>query len=235
MWAWSNSFQPYRDEDLTKLQTTALVPIKLNNERLPGKNLLGLPDGSTLLDRILVTLSQVPNVEQTIVYCSDSSIRSTVEGHGARFLRRDPRLDLATATSNDILAAFADDVDSDVYLLAHATAPFIKASTISAGISAIESGLFDSSLSVERMQTFYWRNGRPANYDPASIPRTQDLEPLLVETSGFYAFKREVLTLAGRRTGEHPALIEVSRLEALDVDVAEDFELASAIVSGGWA
>jgi len=193
-------------------------------------------DGQTLIQRIIATLGKVAEIEETYVYCSSRSISEMVESAGAKFLQRDPSLDLPTATSNDILSAFADTVDADVYVLAHATSPMLRAESIQRGVNAVIGETYDSALSVVGLHEFLWRDGKPINYDPSRIPRTQDLETWWAETSGFFAFTRQVLIEHGRRVGFNPFLVEVSKIEALDIDDAQDFAIASAVAqyqSGG--
>jgi CMP-N-acetylneuraminic acid synthetase len=79
--------------------TVAVVPAKLNNRHLSGKNTTTLKDGSTLLSRILPTLGGVDRTDHTCVCCSDVSVRAVAESQGANFLQRDPRRDEDIATS----------------------------------------------------------------------------------------------------------------------------------------
>ncbi|MDN4522379.1 acylneuraminate cytidylyltransferase family protein [Mycolicibacterium austroafricanum] len=215
------------------MQAVALVPIKLNNERLPGKNIKLMADGQPLLNHLLATLRLVNQISATYVYCSDEQILPLVEKSGARFLQRSPDLDSSTTSSNDILAAFVHAVDADIYVLAHATSPFLRANSLAEGVEAIRSGEFDSALSVQEVRNFYWTEGRPANYEPAAIPRTQDLVPIYLETSGFYAFRREVFLKTGRRIGDKPRLVTVDAIEAVDIDNAIDFQIADAMLACG--
>ena len=62
------------------------------------------------------------------------------------------------------------------------------------------------------------------------VPRTQDIEPVFVETSGFYVFEREVLIKHGRRIGDKPKMVEVSREESIDIDELVDYEAAKRLM-----
>ena len=81
---------------------------------------------------------------------------------------------------------FSLSVPADIYVLAHATAPFLKSDSINKAVQAVKTGEYDSAIAVRKMQEFLWRDGKAVNYDPLKIPRTQDLEPLYVETTGMY-------------------------------------------------
>ncbi|MBO4797304.1 MAG: hypothetical protein J5494_00785, partial [Candidatus Methanomethylophilaceae archaeon] len=174
------------------MKCVALVPIKTTNRRLPGKNTRCFTNGEPLCRYILKTLCGTKYLDGIYVYSSDESLISYLP-EGVTFLKRPESLDKDTTSMNEILKCFIDSVDSDVYLLTHATAPFITKESLEKGISAVISGDYDSSFSVEKCQNFYWKNGEPFNYDPENIPRTQDLEPLYEETCGFYCFRKEVI------------------------------------------
>lgn len=106
-------------------RTVAFVPLKLNNERLPNKNTKQLSDGTPLLSLILNTLKQIENVDDVYVYCSDESVIKYLP-KGVKFLQRSTELDLSTTKINEVLGSFARDIKADIYVLAHATAPFLK-------------------------------------------------------------------------------------------------------------
>lgn len=210
------------------MKTVAFVPIKLNNERLPGKNIKPFTNGKPLVHYIFQTLMSVKEIDEIYVYCSSEEIVKYVPS-GVIFLKRDPYLDLSTTSFNEVLTTFAEKVDADVYILTHATAPFISADSFKKGIQAVKSGNYDSALSVEKMQEFMWKNNKPFNYDPVRIPRTQDLEPFFIETCGMYIYRKAVISDKHRRIGDNPYLVEVDKVESTDINNPEDFLLADAI------
>ena len=91
------------------------------------------------------------------------------------------------------------------------------------------SGDYDSAFAAKKLQDFLWKDGIPFNYDLTKIPRTQDLQPLYEETSGFYIYKKEVMDKLHRRIGDKPYIVEVGEIEGIDIDEAEDFQIADAI------
>lgn len=215
------------------MKVVAFVPMKLNNERLPGKNTKKLKNGKPLVSYILNTLEKSSFIDERYVYCSDESIKEFMGPESIKYLTRDKALDGSQTKINEVLQAFARDVYADIYVLVHATAPFISAASIERGIMSVLKGGYDSALSVHKMQEFIWRDGRPMNYALDSVPRTQDLEPLFVETTGLYIYKRSLIVESNRRIGDNPFLIEVSRIEALDVNEPIDFEIMDAVLGHG--
>lgn len=206
----------------------AVVPMKLNNRRLPQKNTKPFINGKPLCHYILSTLLIVPKIDDVYVYCSNPDIKEFIPD-GVKYLRRSESLDQDTTKMNEVLKCFADDVSADIYVMTHTTAPFISAESISKGLEAVLSGNYDSSFAAKKLQDFLWKDGRPFNYALDSIPRTQDLPPLYEETSGFYIYRREVMTELGRRIGDKPYIVEVGEIESTDIDEEEDFMIADAI------
>ncbi|HHX17788.1 MAG TPA: acylneuraminate cytidylyltransferase family protein [Clostridium sp.] len=206
------------------MKTVALVPIKLNSQRLPHKNILPIA-GHPLCWHICNSLIQVKCIDEVYVYCSDEAVTQYLP-QGTLFKQREKWLDGDLVKGFDIYRNFINEVDADIYVLAHTTSPFIKTSSIEKALSHIISGQNDSAFSAERIQTFAWYQGKPINYDLNDIPRTQDIDPIWVETSAFFMFKKEIFTVHNRRIGFNPYIQEVSGIEALDIDEKKDYDLA---------
>lgn len=209
------------------MKVVALVPVKLNSQRVPHKNtrMLG---GHPLCWHVCNTLLEVPEIDEVCVYCSSEEVVPLLP-QGACWVRRPERLDRDEVKGAQIYRAFLEQVDADVYVLAHTTSPFLRAESVHEGLRAILQDGCDSAFTAQRFQTFAWYKGRPLNYDLTDVPRTQDMEPVWVETSGFYMFRREVFAESGRRIGKKPHVVEVDSLEAVDIDEPEDFEFAELV------
>ena len=210
------------------MKIVAVVPMKLNNRRLPQKNTKAFTNGKPLCYYILSTLKKIHMIDDIYVYCSNPNIKDFIPD-GIKFLKRSVMLDLVTTKMNEVLRNFASDVPADVYVMTHTTAPFIKAESISKGLNAVLSGKYDSSFAAKKIQDFLWKDGAPFNYQLDDIPRTQDLPPLYEETSGFYIYKNDVIKELNRRIGEKPFIVEVGEIESIDIDEADDFIIADAI------
>ena len=210
------------------MKAVAFVPIRLNSKRVVGKNLKKLGE-KPLLQYILETLVKVQGLDEIYVYCSQESIIPYLP-KGVKFLKRDTSLDSDETLGKEIYEAFVKDVQADVYMLAHTTSPFVKTETIEKALKAVTSGKHDSAFSAQKIQTFTWFNGKPLNYSLKEIPRTQTIEPIYVETSAFYIFRREVWTELNQRIGNNPYMALTDTIESVDIDNPEDFEFASTII-----
>lgn len=210
------------------MKKIAVVPMKLNNSRLPQKNTKSFTNGKPLCHYILSTLLSVEEIDEIYVYCSNPDIVNYIPD-GVKYLKRSELLDQDSTKMNEVLLAFAKEIPADIYIMTHTTAPFITKESIQKGLKSVISRKYDSSFAVRKLQDFIWKDGKPFNYDLNNIPRTQDLPPLYEETSGFYIYKSEIIMEFNRRIGNNPYIVEVGQIESIDIDELEDFIIADAI------
>ncbi len=210
------------------MRIIAVMPIKLKNERCPGKNIRILGD-KPLLQWELDNLKKTGLCDSINVYCSSEEVISYLP-EGVNYIKRPESLDGSTTNFTQIFSMFMKEHNADIYIYAHATAPFISVDTMKSCIEAVKTGKYDSAFCAIKLQDYLWKNGEPLNFDASNIPRTQDLEPIYQETSGVYVFTKEVFEKYNRRIGKNPFIKEVSYKEAVDIDNPEDFELADILV-----
>ncbi|WP_128896354.1 acylneuraminate cytidylyltransferase family protein [Longirhabdus pacifica] len=213
-----------------KQRVVAFIPIKLNSVRLPNKNILPISD-HPLCWHILNTLSKTYGIDETYVYCSDEKITEYIP-EKVKFLKRSQHLDGDLVKGFDIYDAFINEIDSDIYILAHTTSPFIKSETVESALEKMIKEGYDSAFSAQRIQTFAWYKDVPLNYNLNDVPRTQDMDPIYIETSGFFMFEKKIFTEHRRRIGFNPYIQEVDSIEAMDIDTKEDYEFAMLISEG---
>jgi CMP-N-acetylneuraminic acid synthetase len=188
--------------------------------------------GKKLFNYALSAISLVEGVDEIIVYASEDFVKPHVAaGINYRFVRRGKHLD-EDVNFNDVMSEAIHELNSDHILYFCVTSPFIRTSTVEDMINKVKNESYDSSFTAKPMRSFCWFKNKPLNYDPTGdIPFTQDLQPVLVETSGLYIFERELFLKKGRRIGDDPYIKEVDEIEGHDIDYPEDFAIAEAIVS----
>ena len=206
------------------MKTVAFIPIKLNSQRLANKNILPI-GGHPLCWHVAETLTNARGIDEVYVYCSDEDVMNYLP-EGVIFKKRSRELDGDMVKGFEIYESFISEVDADIYVLAHTTSPFLKVESVENALAHILTGENDSAFSAERIQTFAWYKGSPINYELDDVPRTQDMEPIWIETSAFFMFKKEIFTEYRRRIGFKPYVQEVSGIEAVDIDEKKDYELA---------
>lgn len=210
------------------MKVVSFIPIKLNNERLPGKNTLPLGN-KPMCEYIFETVNKVEMIDEKYVYCSSESIKSYIP-EGIKFLKRDSCLDGFQVKGLEIIDYFLKDVEADIYVLTHVTQPFTKYSSITEALEKVISGEYDSAFSAKVLQDYCWYRGKPFNYNIKDIVTTQNLEPIYIETGAFYIFTREVFKKYRQRIGVNPYIKVMEQIEAVDIDTADDYEFAKIVV-----
>ena len=137
------------------MKVAAVVPMKLNNRRLPQKNTRPFTNGRPLCWYILSTLLEVEAIEKVYVYCSNPSIQEYLP-QGVEYLRRGEDLDQDSTKMNEVLARFAGEVPADVYVMTHTTAPFVRKESIEKGLEAVLSGAYDSAFAVKELRDGFY-------------------------------------------------------------------------------
>lgn len=211
------------------MKCVAFIPIKLNNERTPQKNIKRVFGGNSILELIQKSLLKVKGIDEIFVFCSNSIVKDYLV-ENVTFLKRPEYLDTKEATPNDIISEFIKLVDADVYMVCHATSPFVTTEHFEECLNAVTTSDFDSSFTAERIQKLLWTNEiKPLNFNPQIVPRTQDLPPIYSEISACYAFRKETYNKYNRRIGVNPHLTIVSGIECIDIDYPEDLLIAQAV------
>lgn len=211
------------------MKVVAFVPVKLNNQRMPGKNVKRFDDGTPLITLFLKTLVRVKSFNEVYVFSSSPEIKNYLVA-GAKFLQRPEYLDSQEATPQQIIREFIKRIDADIYAVCHCTSPFVTVEHFEECVQAVKNGGYDSSFTAEKLQRLLWENdSKPMNFDAADIPRTQDLKPIYCEISAAYVFRKEVFEKYQRRIGMNPYITIVSGIECVDIDYPEDFEMANAV------
>ncbi len=214
----------------------ALLPMKAHSERVRNKNFRILND-KPLFFWILDTLISMPEITQVVI---NTDARETLKINGLReserirIRDRKPELCGDEISMNCILEDDINDVSADLYIMTHTTNPLLSVATIRNALGcfqkAQETKTADSLFTVNRFQTrFYWQDGSAINHDPQNLIPTQELEPWYEENSNLYLFTTSSFASTQARIGQRPLLFETPRLESLDIDTLEDWQLAEAI------
>lgn len=219
-----------RGERMTKKKIAALVPMRHESERVPGKNFrpfCGLP----LYHHIVSTLLACPLISTVAIDTDSDTIRKDAESNFPNVLLIDRPAALCggEVPMNDILLHDVTCVEADFYLQTHSTNPLLKPATVTRAITEFLEKLpnCDSLFSVTRTQKRFWdEKGRAVNHDPAVLLRTQDLPPVYEENSNIYIFTRRGIESTRRRIGEKPLMFQMDRPEAWDIDEELDFLVA---------
>lgn len=222
--------EPFRK----KPKIVALVPMRHQSERVPGKN-YRLMDGKPLYAYIIETLLACPEIDQVVVDTDSPTILHGLEEDYPAVvrIRRPEELRSGMIPMNDILLYDTAQVQADYFLQTHSTNPLLRPETVSRAVRTFLENLdaHDSLFSVTRLQTrLYWQDGTAVNHNPNELLRTQDLPPIYEENSCLYLFSREKLAERNHRLGDTPLMFEIDPAEAWDIDEEIDFSIAEFLM-----
>lgn len=210
-------------------RVVALVPMRHDSERVPGKNYRSF-NGIPLYHHILQTLSECSMISEIAIDTDSPVILEDAAKHfpAVRLIERPLHLRSGTISMNDVLLHDVTQVEADWYFQTHSTNPLLRSGTITDAIRTFLSKLpeYDSLFSVTRIQSRFWNaRTQPVNHDPGMLLRTQDLPAIYEENSNMYLFKRDSLEKRYNRIGEKPLMYEIDRREAVDIDEELDFQI----------
>jgi CMP-N-acetylneuraminic acid synthetase len=210
----------------------ALVPMRHESERVPGKNYRPF-HRKPLYRHIVEILLASDRVDEVVIDTDSPTItEDAAQLERVRVIPRPEHLLGGAVPMNDVLLHDVSQVEADWYLQTHSTNPLMRSETVRNAVDRfLESQpTHDSLFSVTPLQTrLYWPDGRAVNHDPRVLLRTQDLPPVYEENSCLYLFSRETLERHGTRIGERPLLYEMDPKEAVDIDEELDFLIAEAL------
>lgn len=216
------------------LKITALLPMKAHSERVPNKNIKSFC-GRPLYHAVLSTLLQSEYIDKIIINTDSDIIKEDAFKNFERVVNIDRPKEIQGdfVSMNDIIAYDLSKIDGEHFLQTHSTNPLLCPHAIDLAIESYfkNPDQFDSLFSVTRLQTrLYWKDGSPVNHNPNELLRTQDLPPVYEENSNFYIFsKKSFADAGGSRIGLKPQMFEISKLEAVDIDEPEDWEIAEVL------
>ena len=221
---------------MVKHHITALLPMKGNSERVPGKN-LRLFGGEPLFFHILKSLEKVEEIDKIIINTDSIKIKELASPFSKVIIHDRPAsICGGHIPMNAIIDYDLSQVDDDFFLQTHSTNPLMQSDTIKKAIDIYFNNLkcYDSLFSVNKIQQrLYDKNFIPINHNPLILKNTQDLDPIYVENSCIYIFSKKSFRNNGNnRLGINPYPFEICQQESFDIDTEDDFQIAENIYLG---
>lgn len=217
------------------MKTACFIPIKANSERVPGKNFRKL-NGKKLYEYILEHVKEANCFDDIFVDTNSLEIAEYAMERGMNVIERLEKLAENTANGNDLLVYHKNLYpDYDYYFQLFATAPYLQPGTIKQCVELLlASTEYDSCFTALKNNSFYWLNNMPINYRPGILPRSQDMVPIVEETTGMYGISKESLQKYQCRIGRKPYIHFVDKFEAVDINTEEDLKMAEFIGMSYW-
>lgn len=217
------------------MKTICIIPIKENSERVPGKNFKILCNRK-LYEYIIMHAMQAECFDEIFIDTNSDEIKEYVKRKGLKVIDRLDILASNNANGNDLLVYHQELYPNfDYYFQLFATAPYLQPSTIKKCVDMLlTSEQWDSCFTAVKHNGFFWVNENPINYRPEVLPRSQDMLPVIEETTGLYGINKHSLKKYRCRIGRKPYIHLVSGFEAVDINTEEDLKIAEVIGREYW-
>ncbi len=218
------------------MTVACFIPVKANSERVKGKNfrLLG---GKPLYEIAIDKAVMAGCFDDVYVDTNSDMVHDYAMTHGAAPIERESKLAENTANGNDLLVHhFLRYPGYGAYFQLFVTAPLLTVKTIQSCVhELLTTTEHDSVFTAVARHGFFWWNKQPVNYLPNVLPRSQDLIPVMEETTGLYGIAAAAIDRYRARIGAEPLIHYVSQVEAADLNTEEDFEYVTWCVERGAA
>lgn len=215
------------------MKITAVIPIRKGSQRVKDKNLRPFA-GTTLLDNKIKMLLKVPEIDEIVVNTNSEAaiefVELEYEGTKVRAQRREEYYASSQCSGSEFFKHLGEVTDTDIFIYAPCTSPFVKPETVSACIKKflenLEKNDYDCVSTVSSIKEFMWLDGKAINYDPLNAPNSQNLPNVVALNFGTTVVSRENLIRNHNIIGKKPDFIITSDIEAIDIDTPLDFYIA---------
>lgn len=226
------------------MKITCFLPCRKGSERVKNKNIRPFSSyNNGLIEIKLKQLSEVEEINTIVLSTNDEEIITYAESTGIKNLvihRRSDDLS-SSQTSTDNLITHARELVNDGHILwTHVTSPFLNSNTYKKIILSYKESLkegFDSLMTTTPIQSFVWGDNGPINYDRnyEKWPRTQTLSVLHEVNSAVFLANLDIYLNNNDRIGNKPKLYPLNKIEGMDIDWPEDFEITECLLNANLA
>jgi len=212
----------------------AVIPARGGSQGVPGKNLKKV-GGVSLVARAVAAAIATESIGAVYVSTDDAAIAAAARSAGATVIERPRDISGDSASSESVLLHALESLPSapDVLVFLQATSPFIDPIDLDAAVARVLEDESDVVFAARKTHAFLWRltegGAVGINHDASFRLRRQDLEPQFQETGAFYVMRAQGFRAAEYRFFGRIGVAIVDDLTAIDIDSADDLELAIRI------
>ncbi len=216
----------------------AVIPARGGSKRIPRKNIRTFA-GQPIIGHSIAVALQCGLFDQVIVSTDDEEIADVSKDLGALvpFMRpaslSDDHAGTLAVMRHAVQACRALGWVPDLFCCLYATAPFVLASDLSAGLLAMSDPEVAYAISVTSFGFPVQRairvgeGGEMSPVWPEAIPmRSQDLEPLFHDAGQFYWGRSDAFAAERSFFAQHSRAIVLPRERVQDIDTMEDWDRA---------
>jgi len=207
------------------------IIIKEESERLPNKNFLtlsGIPLYRHLLNELALEDVYIDTDSDRIFNECKTLTNITCYKRDSRFVEMENNIEFGVSPVLFMIENFLNKfvVDEDeIIITPHVTSPFIKLKTILKATEMLTKG-YDTVCACTEHKEFTYFKGQPVNFNPKKVPKTQNLEPVIMGNGAFFIFTKKEFMKNKNRTSENNYFYPIQLPESIEIDTFEDFKLA---------
>jgi N-acylneuraminate cytidylyltransferase len=218
------------------MKIIGLIPARGGSKGIPRKNLSPFL-GTTLLGH-KINQAQRSTCDEIWVSTEDQEIKAESLRNGAQVIDRPDALSQDESSTDSMLLHAVEYLNcdlSDVVVLLQITSPLIKVESMNLTIDKLISNPdLNSVITVRESHPFMWttKDGKfwePEGHSRDARPRRQDLLHSGWETGGCYAIRVSAILDQKVRYPAPTSCINVSHLEAMDIDTFEDLSVSRKV------
>ena len=205
----------------------ALIHVRAGSQRVKNKNIRPFA-GSNLLEIKIKQLLRIKELDGVVVNTESDEMLDIARALGAECIKRDDYYASSTVPMNEVHRNMAENMNCDIVLCAPVTAPLIKDATISKMIACYfaDDKKYDSLNTAHLVKEFLWKDNLPLNYDPAKLPKSQDLPDIMALNFAVNIISKDKYLECRNVIGRYPNIVAIDKEEAIDIDDEVDFDFA---------
>lgn len=212
------------------MKTIAIIPARAGSKRLAGKNKLLLGGIPLIVHSIRYAKQNINIINEIYVTTDDKEIERISVAEGVKVITRPDHLSSDDSTTVSALKHVITTIDKNVenVILLQPTNPLRPKNLLHEAINKFKEGNYESLMAVSRN---YQKFGKiknekfiPFNYVMGQ--RSQDLEPLYFENGLLYISKASLILNEKIMSQNNFPFIVDHPFAKVDIDVAEDLEMA---------
>lgn len=214
-----------------------MIPARLGSKRIKSKN-LRLLAGKPLVCHVVDKCKHAGVFDGIYINSESDVFKNVAKEYGVGFYKRKKSLASDSATNDMFVFDFIQNVECDIIIQVNPTSPLLSVSDIKTFIKEMQDKNYDTlhSVKLEQIEAIY--DGTPLNFNPkGAMPRSQNLKPLMLFSSGIMGWKTKKYFENMKRLGSatyggdgRTGYFVLRGFSMIDIDNEEDFQLAELAI-----
>lgn len=215
-------------------KTVAMIPARMGSKRVKFKN-IRLINKIPLISYIINAAKESGCFDEIYINSESDILGEIADEHGIKFYKRPKELSSDTATNDDFVLDFINNVECKTLIQLLPTSPFLTPNEIKEFVNEMDN--VETLISTKNEQIECVFNGSPINFEQKgqTLP-SQQLTPIKVYACGIMGWDSDVFVknMEKYNSGYHGGdgsigYFTLKGFSTIDVDNEEDFKLAEMI------